>query len=108
MAINIMNMEKDDIKFAALLKEASYQPKDDKWFIRGVMSRIPDKRKSYAWVEYVIYAICGLICGWCWKQFVGDLSVDFITVKEILKYFVLSGVTVMILWFTAKRIFVTD
>ena len=101
-------MEKDDIKLAALLKEASYKPKDDKWFVRGVMSRIPERRKSYIWIEYVVYAICGLVCGWCWTQFVGALSFDFITVKEILKYFILSGVTGMILWRTAKSIFIAD
>lgn len=101
-------MEKDDIKLAALLKDAALQPKYDKWFIRRIMSGIPDKKRSYTWIEYFIYAVCGLVCGWCWKQFVGELSVDFITVKEILKYFILCGVTVMVLWLTAQKIFITD
>ncbi|MEF9924633.1 MAG: hypothetical protein RR854_08695 [Muribaculaceae bacterium] len=100
--------DNNDTYLKEYLKKELPQAGKDEWFTRKVMNRLPDKKRNYAWIEYVAYAICGIICVCYWAQFVRGLNGSAITVGEILKYFSLLAVSVVLVWQMIRRVVLYD
>lgn len=99
--------ELDDIYIKNELKGLPEVRKDE-WFTRKVLNRLPEKKRSYSWIEYAIYAICGIVCGVCWTQFAHNLDLSVITVGAMLKYGCLLAVSTVLLWQLIRNVALAD
>lgn len=100
-----MKRDKEDIELKRLLQEQLPKASENPWFTRKVINRLPEHRKSYAWIEYLAYFVGGIICGLCWKSFVSGFNFNVITVGEVLKYVVLTCASLgLVLAFTYRAL----
>lgn len=101
-------MNKEDINIKNILQEQKMEAAENPWFTKKVLNRLPEKQRSYVWIEYVAYFIGGIICGLCWKNYITNFTFNAITVGELLKYIVLSGVTLALVTTFLYRTVVKD
>ncbi|MDD2961132.1 MAG: hypothetical protein PHR45_03495 [Muribaculaceae bacterium] len=86
-------IDNDDILLRSLLKKELPKPARNQWFTRNVINRLPARKQSYAWIEYLAYFIGGIICGIYWKELISNFSIATITVGQFLKYLLLVSAT---------------
>lgn len=79
-----MKKEFDDIdqQLRATLKRELPRERSDKWFVKKVMNRLPDKRRpTYSKPELISYglSILILISGWLWlwNQFDNEVKLTY-------------------------------
>lgn len=99
-----MKRNDDDIQFGNLLKDSLPEAGRSEWFTRKVLNRLPEKHKTYHWLEYLIFTLCLAICGVCWMVFIYNQNFSVITVRDIIFATTLLAVTVTLLFQFIHRV----
>ena len=91
-------LSEEDIKFEALFKEEGYKAGDNPWFTPRVLNRLPEREHSVRWVWWAICAVAAVICAACWWWLVDTHDYTVLTVRDMVDYAIMSGVTLVLLW----------
>ncbi len=85
----------DDTLLKEILKRELPSAPENKWFVRKVMNRLPEKTQNITSViEYIGFAIAFVILGFYWYQlFTNAESAKVITVGDIISYCILTAMT---------------
>lgn len=97
---------KDDItdnQLRDILKKAAKEAPENEWFVRKVMNRLPERRKTHNWILWCIYIAVASICCIGWGLFVADNDLTaLITANgnpgQLLHLAALIGVTAVVIW----------
>ena len=93
-----MKRNQEDIQLAQMLKEQSHQAKDNPWFTRRVLNRLPERNHSTRWVWGVVCAIAAVMCVLCWLWMLHDQDFTVLTVRDLTHYAVMIVITLAVMW----------
>lgn len=98
----------DDNKLKQLLKEQSHKPGDNPWFTPRVLNKLPARQRSTRWVTALtnILAVIACIAAWTLMLRNGDFTV--ITVRDILYFICLVGVSSGVAWQVISGLILAD
>ena len=95
-----MNINEEDKKLAAMLKQGAHDPGENPWFTRRVLNRLPERRSRGSWLTMVIFAIALVACVLGWLMMLRGQDFAVITVRDILYNAMMAAVTFTVLWQT--------
>ncbi len=98
----------DDNKLKQLLKEQSYKPGKNEWFTPRVMNKLPAKQHSTGWINVVVNIAAVIACIVAWVMMLRYSDHQVITVRDIMYFTGLVGVSGLVAWQVLKGLVLAD
>ena len=95
-----MNTNEEDKKLAQVLKQGAHDPGENPWFTRRVLNKLPEQPPRGSWATTVVYAIALAVCVICLLVMWNGQNWGAVTVRDVLYYVLMGGVTLTVLWQT--------
>lgn len=89
-----MKRTTEDIEFANLLREHTPKVKENPWFTRKVINRLPDKENAQpVWIYAIALCVAVVVLVAAWAFYLSNVSLYVVTVRDIITFISMASVT---------------
>lgn len=89
-----MKRTDEDKKLGALLKQEAHQAPANEWFTPRVLNRLPRRSNAARMMVRAIYVVAFVVCAMCWVTMIGNQDFNAVTLRDLLRFAVMTVVTV--------------